>query len=71
MGNRMRIQVVAGICGDSRYLHFVLFGLRLNLALHLERSPLSNSYGYYSAGDRPSCFASFTLIPESLVEYAG
>jgi len=32
---------------------------------------LIHSYGYDSAGDRPSCFASFTLIPESLVQYAG
>jgi len=52
-------------------LHFVLFGFKLNLALHLERSPLRYSYGYATAGDRPSCFASFTLIPESLVQYAG
>jgi len=52
-------------------LRFVLFGFRLNLASHLERSPLSHSYGYVSADDRPSCLASFTLIPESLVQYAG
>jgi len=32
---------------------------------------LRHSYGYATAGDRPSCFASFTLIPESLVQYAG
>jgi hypothetical protein len=50
---------------------FVLFGLRLNLASHLGRSSLIRSYGYDSADDRPSCFASFTLIPESFMQYAG
>jgi hypothetical protein len=52
-------------------IKFVLFGLRLNLASHLERSSLSRSYGWDSADDRSSCFASFTLIPESFVQYAG
>ncbi len=37
----------------------------------LHRSPLSHSYGYDSAGDRPICFASYTLIPESFMQYAG
>ena len=37
----------------------------------LHRSPSSRSYGYDSAGDRPTCFASYTLIPESFVQYAG
>ena len=50
---------------------FVLFGFRAHLALHLERSPLSHSYGYDSARDRPTCFASSTLIPESFMHYAG
>ena len=52
-------------------IRFVLFGFRLNLPSHLERSSLSHSYGYASADDRPTCFASFTLIPESFVQYAG
>ena len=52
-------------------VQFVLFGFRTNLALHLERSPLNHSYGYASADDRPSCFASFALIPESFMQYAG
>jgi hypothetical protein len=50
---------------------FVLFGLRPNLASHLERSPLSHSHGYASADDSSTCFASFTLIPESFMRYAG
>jgi len=33
-----------------------------NLAANLERSPLSHSYGYGSAGDRPTLFARFPLI---------
>ena len=31
--------------------------IRKNLAANLERSPLSHSYGYGSAGDRPTLFA--------------
>jgi hypothetical protein len=67
----MQDQLSAADLGDFRHLHFVLFGFRPNLALHLERSHLSNSDGYYPARDRSSCFASFTLIPESLVQYEG
>jgi len=40
------------------YLHSVLFGFWNKLASHLGRSPLIHSYGYASAGDRPTCFAS-------------
>ncbi len=52
-------------------VQFVLFGFRAYLTSHLERSPLSHSYRYDSARDRPTCFASYTLIPESFVQYAG
>jgi len=52
-------------------MQFVLFGIRVHLTLHLERSPLIHSYDYDSAGDRPTCFASYTLIPKSFVQYAG
>jgi hypothetical protein len=52
-------------------IQFVLFGFRLNLALHPERSSLSHSCRYASADDRPDCFASFPLIPESFMQYAG
>ena len=64
-------QLIAAINGYMSSLHFVLFGLSANLALHLERSPLRHSYGYAPADDRPGCCASFTLIAESLMQYAG
>ena len=35
--------------------------LRRNLAANLERSPLTHSHGYGSAGDRPTLFARFLL----------
>jgi hypothetical protein len=52
-------------------LQFVLFGFINNLASHLERSPLIHSYGYESAGDRPTCFASLPLKSKSFMQYAG
>jgi hypothetical protein len=52
-------------------LHFVLFGFMNKLASHLERSPLIHSYGYESAGDRPTCFASWPLKSKSLMQYPG
>ncbi len=39
-------------------LHSVLFGFWNILASHLERPALKRSYGYASAADRPTCFAS-------------
>jgi len=42
-----------------------------NLASHLERSPLIHSYGYESAGDRPTCFASLPLKSKSFMQYEG
>ena len=36
--------------------------IRGNLAANLERSPLSHSYGYGSASDRPTLFSRFPLI---------
>jgi hypothetical protein len=42
-----------------------------NLASHLERSPLIHSYGYESAGDRPTCLASLPLNSKSFTQYAG
>jgi len=40
-----------------------------NLAAHLERSPLIHSYGYESAGDRPTCFASLHIKSKSFLQY--
>jgi len=62
--------IVDGITQLSK-MQSALFGLRVNLTSHLGRSSLSRSFGYASADDRPSCFASFTLIPESFMQYAG
>jgi hypothetical protein len=42
-----------------------------NLASHLGRSPLIHSYGYESAGDRPTCFARLPLNSKSFMQYAG
>ena len=57
-----------------RLLQLVLFGFMNNLASHLERSPLIHSYGYESAGDRPTCLArlfvsSMRLTPSGLTRY--
>jgi len=52
-------------------LQFVLFGFMNNLASHLERSPLIHSYGYASAGDRPTCFANLPIKSKSFMQYAG
>jgi hypothetical protein len=48
-----------------------LIGFRKNLASHFDRSPLNHSYGYASAGDRPNCFASFSLNSDPFMQYAG
>ncbi len=58
--------------GDSLYLNEI----RKNLAANLERSPLSHSYGYGSAGDRPTLFAGtpdrrFSLSFVPFMQYAG
>ena len=52
-------------------VQFVLSGFRAHLALQLERSLLSHGQSYDSTRDRPTCFASYTLNPESFVQYAG
>jgi len=52
---------------NSLYLNEI----RKNLAANLERSPLSHSYGYGSAGDRPTLFARFPLNFVPFMQYAG
>ncbi len=42
-----------------------------NQAANLERSPLSHSYGYGSATDRPTLFARFPLSFVPFMQYAG
>jgi len=51
----------------SLYLNEV----RKNLAANLDRSPLMRSYGYASAGDRPTLFAKFSLSFVPFIQYAG
>ncbi len=53
--------------GCSLYLN----ELRKNLAANLERSPLTHSYGYGSAGDRPTLFARFPLSFVPFMKYPG
>lgn len=42
-----------------------------NLAANLERYPLSRSYGYGSADDRPILFTRFSLSFGPFMQYAG
>ena len=51
----------------SLYLNEV----RKNMAANLDRSPLIHSYGYASAGDRPTLFAKFSLSFVPFMQYAG
>ena len=53
--------------GHSLYLNEI----RKNLAANLERSPLTHSYGYGSADDRPTLFARFPLSFVPFLQYAG
>jgi hypothetical protein len=45
-----------------------LFGFMPNLALQLERSPLSHRGGYASAGESPICCASLVLNSKSFIQ---
>jgi hypothetical protein len=45
--------------------------VRKNLASNLDRSPLMRSYGYASAGDRPTLFAIFPLNFVPFMQYVG
>ena len=51
----------------SLYLNEV----RKNLASNIGRSPLIHSYGYASAGDRPTLFTKFSLSFVPFMQYAG
>jgi len=51
----------------SLYLNEV----RKNLTAKVDRSPLMRSYGYASAGDRPTLFAIFPLSLVPFMQYAG
>ncbi len=53
--------------GHSLYLNEI----RKNLAADLERSPLSHSYGYDSAGDSSTSFARFPLSFVPFMKHPG
>ncbi len=58
------------IMNNEKYsLH--LNEVRKNLAANIDRSPLIHSYGYASAGDRPTLFAIFPLIFVPFMQHAG
>jgi hypothetical protein len=67
----MILQEVTANLMAFNLLQLVLFGFMSNLESHLERSPLIHSYGYESAGDRPTCLASLPLKSKSFMQYAG
>jgi len=56
---------------DTILYSMLLNDIRGNLASNPERSPLMRSYGYASAGDRPTLFARFPLVFVPLMQYAG
>ncbi len=51
----------------SLYLNEV----RKNLTSNLDRSPLTRSYGYASAGDQSTLFVKFPLSFVPFMQYAG
>jgi hypothetical protein len=53
-------QLGTKIMNNEKYSLY-LNEVRKNLAANLDRSPLIHSYGYASAGDRPTLFAIFPL----------
>jgi hypothetical protein len=60
----------------SKLMLFKIYSLylnefRINLAANLDRSPLIHSYGYESAGDRPTLFARLILIFVPFMQYTG
>jgi hypothetical protein len=61
---------------DSNFMNYEIYGLylnefRKNLAANLARSPLIHSYGYASAGDRPTLFAIFPLNFVPFMQHVG
>jgi hypothetical protein len=56
---------------NSKRYSLYLNEVRKNLASNLDRSPLMRSYGYASAGDRPTLFAIFPLNFVPFMQYAG
>ena len=63
-------QLDMNIVNNEKY-NFYLNEVRKNLAVNVDRSPLMRSYGYASAGDRPTLFAMFSLSFVPFMQYAG
>jgi len=70
-GYLLFLQSAAAKYTELTRLQFALSGFMNKLASHLERSPLVHSYGYESAGDRPTCFTSLPIKSKSFMQYAG
>jgi hypothetical protein len=63
-------QLGMNIMNNEKYSLY-LNEVRKNLAANLGRSPLIHSYGYASAGDRPTLFTKFSLSFVPFMQYAG
>jgi hypothetical protein len=57
--------------GADWRLQFVLSDFAVHLASHFGRSLSNHSYGYALSNDQPNCFASYTAILESFMNYPG
>ena len=76
MRNCKNIKEIKGIFEEAVENSLYLNEFRTNLAANLERSPLTHSYGYGPAGDRPTLFAGtpdrrlpLRFVP--FIQYAG
>jgi hypothetical protein len=67
----MNISWFNGLNAKTRYVSLRLNEIRKNLAVNLERSPLTHGCGYGPAGDRPTLFAIFPLNFVPFMQYAG
>jgi len=65
----MNIIGLSEILGKITAYSLYLNEIRKNLAADLERSPLTHSYGYGSADDRPTLFARFSLSFVPFIKY--
>ena len=67
----MNIYESSGIVRIKAIFNLCLNKIRKNMAANLERSPLTRSYGYGPAGDRPTLFAIFPLSFVPFMKHAG
>ena len=71
MSNRTNIRYFYQLVEYRTGYSLCLNEIRKNLAANLERSPLTHSYGYGPAGDRPTLFARFPLSFVPFMQYSG